>query len=103
TLSPQSRMFPLPVSGRSLGLGMLISALMLALADPKLGLPGLAAIGEALAANGLKSWFTVGHACHVGGGVAGYGYARWILRPGPTLRHLRHDRQRREAKQEKER
>lgn len=100
TLSPQSRMCPLPVSGRSLGLGMLISALMLALADPKLGLPGLAAIGEALAANGLKSWFTVGHACHVGGGVAGYGYARWILRPGPTLGRLRHDRQRREAKQQ---
>jgi len=98
TLSPQARMFPLPVSGRNLGLGMLIAALLLALADPKLGLPGFATIGGALAAHGLGSWFAVGHACHVGGGVAGYGYARWILRPGPTLQRLRHERHRREAR-----
>jgi len=97
TLSPQSRMFPLPVSGRSLGLGMLLAALLLALADPKLGVPGLATFGQALVNRGLGNWFAVGHACHVGGGVAGYLYARWILRPGPTLSHLREERNRREA------
>jgi len=97
TLSPQARMFPLPVSGRSLGLGVLSAAVLLALADPKLGLPGIAALGETLAAHGLQCWFIIGHACHVGGGVAGYGYAKWILRPGPTLKGLRHERQRREA------
>ena len=40
TLSPQSRMMPLPVSGKSLGLGILMAELVLALADPALGVPG---------------------------------------------------------------
>ena len=97
TLSPQSRMFPLPVSGRSLGLGILIAALLFALADPRLGLPGFATLGRALVAHGLGNWFAVGHACHFGGGVAGYLYAKWLLRPGPTLRRLRQERSRREA------
>lgn len=99
TLSPQSRMFPLPLSGRSLGLGILIAELAFALIDPKLALPGLAALGRALAAHGFGNWFSVGHACHVGGGVAGYWYGRWILRPGPTLSRLRQERHRREARQ----
>ncbi len=99
TLSPQSRMFPLPVSGRNLGLGMVAAALILALADPKLNLPGFATLGRALVTHGLESWFAVGHACHVGGAMAGFFYARWILRPGPSLSRLRQDRQRREARQ----
>ena len=99
TLSPQARMFPLPVSGRSLGLGVLSAALILALADPKLGVPGFSLLSDALAAHGLQSWFAIGHACHVGGGVAGYALAKWILRPGPTLGRLRQDRCRREARQ----
>jgi len=98
TLSPQARMFPLPVSGRSLGLGILSAELILALANPKLGLPGFTILGNALAAHGLHSWFAIGHACHVGGGATGYGFAKWILRPGPTLLSLRRDRNRREAR-----
>lgn len=99
TLSPQSRMFPLPVSGRSLGLGILSAALILALVNPQLGLPGLAHIGHALAAHGLAGWFAIGHACHAGGGMAGGLYALWILRPGVTLERLRQQRERREARQ----
>ncbi|MEI6655941.1 MAG: rhomboid family intramembrane serine protease [Verrucomicrobiota bacterium] len=99
TLSPQSRMLPLPVSGRSLGLGILIAALMLALANPQLGLPGLAQVGQSLVTHGLGGWFAIGHACQLGGGVAGWLYARWILRPGPTLQQLRQQRHRREAGQ----
>ena len=58
----------------------------------------LAAVAHVSLVNrGLGNWFAVGHACHVGGGVAGYLYARWILRPGPTLSHLREERNRREA------
>ena len=45
TLSPQSRMFPLPVSGRSLGLGILFAESVLTVIDPKLGVPGLSAVG----------------------------------------------------------
>ncbi|MCX6873174.1 MAG: rhomboid family intramembrane serine protease [Verrucomicrobia bacterium] len=98
TLSPESRMFPLPVSGRSLGLGLLTAELLLALADPQLGVPGFSRLGQALVAQGLGTWFALGHACHVGGGVAGYLSARWILRPGPTLMQLRRERERYQAK-----
>jgi membrane associated rhomboid family serine protease len=97
TLSPQSRMFPLPVSGKNLGLGILLAELFLALVNPALGLPGLAGIGGMLANHGMASWFQVGHACHFGGGLAGWVYGRWILRPRVTLERLRRERAQREA------
>jgi len=97
TLSPQSRMFPLPVSGRSLGLGILIAELMLALIDPAAKLPGFAWMGQGLVDQGMGSCFLMGHACHFGGGVAGWACGRWILRPRVTLDRLRRDRARREA------
>lgn len=97
TLSPQSRMFPLPVSGRSLGLGILLAELVLALMEPALGLPGFSLLGRNLADHGMDSWFRMGHACHFGGGIAGWAFGRWILRPRITLDRLRRDRARREA------
>jgi membrane associated rhomboid family serine protease len=99
TLSPESRMFPLPVSGRSLGLGILVAEFGLALIDPGLGLPGLSAVGTAAVAHGMGSWFEMGHACHFGGGLAGWIYGRWILRPRVTLERLRRDRARREGRE----
>jgi membrane associated rhomboid family serine protease len=98
TISPQSRMFPLPVSGRNLGLGILIAEGGLALIDPALGIPGGSAVGRLLVDRGLGSWFQLGHACHFGGGVAGWLVGRWILRPRITLERLRRDRARREAR-----
>ena len=98
TLSPQSRMMPLPVSGKSLGLGVLVAELLLALIHPALNLPGFSSVGKALAANGMESWFEMGHACHFGGGIAGWLYGRWLLRPRITLKRLRADRERREAR-----
>ncbi|MEO5713208.1 MAG: rhomboid family intramembrane serine protease [Luteolibacter sp.] len=97
TLSPQSRMMPLPVSGKSLGLGILAAELLLALANPALDLPGFSNAGNWLVGHGLASWFDMGHACHFGGGVAGWLYGRWLLRPRITLKRLRADRKRREA------
>ncbi|MDP3850252.1 MAG: rhomboid family intramembrane serine protease [Luteolibacter sp.] len=97
TLSPQSRMFPLPVSGKSLGFGILAAALILALMNPDLDLPGFSAAGRALVDQGMGSWFQIGHACHFGGGLAGWLYGRWMLRPRVTLDSLRRDRARREA------
>lgn len=97
TLSPQSRMFPLPVSGRSLGAGVLLAELMLALVDPSLGLPGFSPVGNWLVTNGMGSWFQMGHACHFGGGLAGWFCGRWLLRPRITLDRLRRERSRREA------
>ncbi len=99
TLSPQSRMMPLPVSGKSLGLGILSAELVLALIDPALGLPGFSKLGEILARHGLGTWFQIGHACHFGGGLAGWVFGCWLLRPRITLGRLRRDRERREARE----
>lgn len=96
TLSPQSRMFPLPLSGRNLGVGILLAALLLALINPAAGVPGFAALGRMLTDHGMGSWFEIGHACHLGGGVAGWLHGRWILRPRVTLARLRSDRAKRE-------
>jgi membrane associated rhomboid family serine protease len=98
TLSPQSRMMPLPVSGKSLGRGILAAELILALSDPAVGLPGFSKLGEVLVGHGLGGWFQIGHACHFGGGLAGWIFGRWLLRPRITLKGLRRDRERREAK-----
>ena len=97
TLSPQSRMMPLPISARSLGLGVLAAEFILAVIDPELGIPGFSSIGKKLGEHGLGSWFQMGHACHFGGGIAGWMLGRWLLRPRITLKRLRRDRERREA------
>lgn len=98
TLSPQSRMMPLPVSGRSLGLGILLASLILTLIHPALELPGAACVGHWLVNHGLNRWLQVGHACHFGGGLVGWLYGRWLLRSPITLAHLRRDRARRELR-----
>ena len=97
TLSPQSRMLPLPVAGNSLGLGIMAAELLLALGDPALGWPVVAMAGRWLCGHGMGAWFQVGHACHFGGGLAGCLYGRWLLRSRVTLDQLRRDRARREA------
>ena len=84
TLSPQSRMMPIPVSAKSLGLGILAAELILALTQLVMEIPGLFG-------------FTIGNACHFGGGLAGWLCGRWLLRPRITLDRLRRDRARREA------
>jgi membrane associated rhomboid family serine protease len=97
TLSPQSRMFPIPVSGKSLGLGILLAELILALINPALDLPVFSMAGRAMVKHGMGAWFHIGHACHFGGGMAGWICGRWILRPRVTLESLRRERARREA------
>jgi membrane associated rhomboid family serine protease len=98
TLSPQSRMMPIPISGKSLGLGILTAELILALANPDAGTPGFSALGKWMGAHGMAGWFDIGHACHFGGGIACWLYGRWLLRPRVTLMGLRRDRERREGK-----
>lgn len=94
TLSPQSRMLPLPVSARSLGMGVMVAALLLALMRPALGLPGFSTLGRMLG----DDWFQIGHACHFGGGLAGWSIGRWVLRPRVSLASLQRDRARREGR-----
>lgn len=97
TLSPESRMWPLPVSARNLRLGLLLSFAALALLDPALGVPGISRTGEWMSQQGFSSWWSIGHACHLGGGLAGWLYGRWLLRPRVTLDRLRRERARRDA------
>ena len=97
TLSPESRMWPLPVSGRNVGLGLLIGSGLLALCHPALGIPGLSALGRWATNAGLASLVGVGHACHLGGGIAGWLAGRWILRPRLTKADLVRARARREG------
>ncbi|RYD46392.1 MAG: rhomboid family intramembrane serine protease [Verrucomicrobiaceae bacterium] len=97
TLSPQSRMMPLPVSGRNLGVGILVAELLMALMDKELDIPGFSQAGEWLTGRGFGGLVELGHACHFGGGLAGWLYGRWLLRPRVTLQRLRRDRERREA------
>jgi membrane associated rhomboid family serine protease len=98
TLSPQSRMFPISVSGRNLGFGILLAALLLALINPDAGVPGFSQAGRVLTDHGMGSWFEMGHACHFGGGIAGWLFGRWMLRPRVTLARLRSEREKRESR-----
>ena len=98
TLSPDSRMMPLPVSAQNLGIGILTAELLLALVDPNSSISWLRPFGKYLEDSGLGGWFAMGHACHFGGGIAGILVGRWILRPRVTLKRLRRDQLRREAK-----
>lgn len=98
TLSPDSRMWPIPVSGRSLGLGLLIAEGLLAMMDPEIGVPLLSGLGTRIVNLGGGPWFEIAHACHFGGGVAGWFAARWLLRNRLDRERLRRARERGEAK-----
>jgi membrane associated rhomboid family serine protease len=98
TLSPQSRFWPIPVSARHLGAGLLTAALVLALANPQLALPGMSALGRWIVGHGMEAWFRLGHACHLGGGLAGWVAGRWMLRPRVNLATLQRERARREKR-----
>ncbi len=96
TLSPQSRMFPLPLSAGNVGLGIVISSFLLMLLDPAAPIPLLAGWGKEMAARWGDDLFRIGHACHFGGALAGILMGRWILRRPVTLTELQEQRERRE-------
>lgn len=96
TLSPESRMLPLPLSGKSLGLGIMAAAVVFSVIHPDAGVSGLNRIGRWLEQQGMAAWFQLGHACHLGGGLAGWGIGRWMLRPRISLARLQKDRAKRE-------
>lgn len=97
SVSPGSRMWPIPVSGKSLGMGMLLASAGLMLINPALGVPVLSEWGLALASALGDPLFDVSHACHFGGAMAGWIGARWTLRAPVTLERLQRDRRRRES------
>lgn len=96
TLSPESRMWPVPVSGKNLGLGLVLAELLLWLMLPALNIPVLSTMGGHLIALGGGALFQVSHACHFGGAVAGWWVASRLLAPSPSLSDLQRMRAERE-------
>jgi len=85
TVSPESRMMPLPISAKNLGRGIILAE----------------------AGFLIGSWFmpqagfqVVAHGCHLGGAIAGWLMGRRIRRPRVTLADLQKERARREAADE---
>lgn len=101
-LSPESRMLPFPGPCIWLGWGVLLASLVLALCDPNGGFGPFRELGDALEIR-FGSWlFAIGHACHFGGGLAGWLVGLWILRPRITLEALQKERARRENRRARE-
>ncbi len=96
-VSPGSRLWLLRISGKSLGLGILLASAVLTLTNPSLELPLLSDWGRAMGEHAGRLVFGVAHACHLGGALAGWLGARWTLRPRVTLARLQRDRRRREG------
>ena len=95
-LSPDSRMLPFPGPCLWLGWGILTITFVLAACDPVSGFGPPRAWGQWLAMR-CGSWiFEIGHACHLGGGIAGWLVGLWLLRPRVTLHTLQEQRARRE-------
>ncbi len=95
-LSPDSRMLPFPGPCLWLGWGVLVASLVLVVCDPLAGFGPFRELGDRFAIR-FGSWiFEIGHACHLGGGVAGWLMGLWILRPRVTLETLQKQRARRE-------
>lgn len=84
TIDPYRVMRPLRIRAKHLGLGFLISELILTLIDPALGIPGASWLGGQLARAIGDSLFSVAHACHFGGGIAGLISAKVILSRSDT-------------------
>lgn len=98
TLSPESRMWPIPVNGKNLGLGIITAELLLWLMQPELALPGLAQMGGLVVGFGGGDLFGISHACHFGGAVIGWLCARQLLASPPTLDDLKKHRTQRERR-----
>jgi len=99
TLSPDSRMWPIPISGKNFGLGLIVTELILWLMHPGLGLPMFSKMGQQLVLGGIGGIFQISHACHLGGALAGWWMARRVLAPPPSLEELQRLRKDREGEQ----
>lgn len=94
TIDPYAKVIPLQLHAGKLGIGVFVSSLLLAIIHPDLAIPVLSDTGNALARIAGNQVFSVGHACHLGGCVAGFTLAKWHLR----LRHSKESLQRERAR-----
>ncbi|MEM9079531.1 MAG: rhomboid family intramembrane serine protease [Verrucomicrobiota bacterium] len=92
TVSPESRLFPFGLRAVNVRNGVALSALLLLLLNPSLGIPGLSSIGTLISKSGGAALFQMGHAYHLGGGIAGWLAVRKYLRKPITLAQLQQQR-----------
>lgn len=97
TLSPDSKFLPFFLSGKSIGIAIILANLALTLLNPDLPTGPLARWGRQLVDSGLHGLFQVSHACHLGGALAGYICGKYLLRPRVNLVSLKRAREKREA------
>lgn len=98
TVSPESKFLPLFLSGKTLGIAIVVANLSLALLNPDLPTGSLARLGRYLSETYFPKMFQIGHACHLGGSLVGLLYGKWLLRPRVTLESLRKAREKSERK-----
>lgn len=96
TISPDSKMFPLPLRARNLRNGILIGTVVMLLMLPSLGIPILGDLGQRVIDSGGKGLLHIGHACHLGGAIAGMIAIRKYFRKPITLAQLKSERAARE-------
>lgn len=100
TLSPESKFLPFFMSGRSIGICIIILNLFLTALNPNLPSGPLAEWGAYLSLNYSPDLFKVSHACHLGGSLVGFFYGKWLLRPRINLVRLRRAREKQERRAE---
>ncbi len=96
TVSPDSRFMPFLLSGRLIGVAILITNLFFSLADPKIGIAGFSDLGLLFETSLSADLFQISHACHLGGSVFGWLCGLYLLRPRISLERLQRERRRRE-------
>lgn len=99
TLSPESKFFPLFLSGKAIGAGLILASLILSLSNPDLPTGPFAKFGIYLTEHGLGELFRISHPCHLGGSIAGFITGKYLLRPRVTLASLQRKREKSEAKE----
>jgi len=91
-LSPGSKMWPLPLSGKSLRVGLLVVLIVMILVDPLHRLPGFQQFGDWLVQQSGSGAFSGSSLCHLGGAVVGMIVSRRILRPRISLDEIKKNR-----------
>jgi membrane associated rhomboid family serine protease len=93
TLSPESKFLPVFLSGKTLGMAIMLTNLLLAVLNPDLPTGAIAKFGQEIADH-IPSLFKTSHACHLGGSMVGWIYGIYMLRPRVSLKTLQQRRKR---------
>jgi membrane associated rhomboid family serine protease len=97
TLSPESKFLPFFLSGKTLGIAIILVNLFLAVLNPDLPTGPIAKLGQEIA-NRVPNLFNTSHACHLGGSLVGWIYGIYMLRPRVSLKALQQRRADRPSK-----